>query len=932
MKAPMMTETFGESLKYLRRRARLTQRELALAVGYSEAQICRLEKNERLPDVTTVAALFIPALTLENNPAHLEHLLKQAAQAHDTRHPASITINQVTIQHEIEQELGLLEDIPAPLASHIPRPAWTQRIQTALAQDRGVMVCGLPGVGKTVLAATAARHFSPERVFWLTLIAGVNTNVEALVRQLALFFLLHGVTQVKPLVVPRTDAKPMPLDQQVMLIRAALTHHPALLCFDDVHLLGEDEACLSFLRHLSSIPTAHLLLISRKALALPIPQLHLSGLEPTEASELALSLGLNPTDKLTHHLLTKISGNPMLLRLAAGQLRNPQLTPDVFVHHLEAHPQVTSYLINTVLRDLPPVTHWLASFIAVFRHPVNLYEPTLLKLLEDEIPTSNLHEALGDLQSRYLVDNPYNATLHPLIRDHLYTSLGLNATQKRHNHALAAIWTTQTTRDTVEVAHHWLHANKLAQTAELISAQSENLFNQGKAFAAVQVVDEALQQLQNRHSNPTRLRWLLLTARGDLLRGTLRTAEAETSYREALALAQDFPSGRAQVTRSLAQNLMQRGQATEALALCQTAAAALPPEDIILRARLAAIECRTYLLLSQYETAEKTAQYALHLIEPFADQLSQITDDVIARAERVLGWVNYTRHPQGDESLTHYQRALLSARRGKLRTHENAILSNMATAFMEREAWAEAEQVYQEALQGNEALGDLYAKAAVLHNLGVLGVHRKTIEEGLKYFEQASELERLVGDVEGLLSTEAARASTMLMLGKVPEAREVLEQALAIETHSSDVWTLGTLLCLSVEVYLLENQPETARTMLTRVLALPGLRENARMYTWATSGQALVHLIAGEKESAEEILANTPPEDVGFDLTYRWKQVQCLATLARGETAAAQKQVEATDQWAEQKGYPYKNHLADKLLETPELSLTEAFALIIVGD
>ena len=60
--------TFGDLLKYLRRRQRLTQLELSIAVGYSESQITRLEKNQRLPDLTALKALFIPALQLEEEP------------------------------------------------------------------------------------------------------------------------------------------------------------------------------------------------------------------------------------------------------------------------------------------------------------------------------------------------------------------------------------------------------------------------------------------------------------------------------------------------------------------------------------------------------------------------------------------------------------------------------------------------------------------------------------------------------------------------------------------------------------------------------------------------------------------------------------------------------------------------------------------------
>ena len=70
--------TFGELLRYLRRRARLQQRDLAIAVGYSEGQICRLEQNQRLPDLPTLAARFVPALELEDAPELAARLLDLA--------------------------------------------------------------------------------------------------------------------------------------------------------------------------------------------------------------------------------------------------------------------------------------------------------------------------------------------------------------------------------------------------------------------------------------------------------------------------------------------------------------------------------------------------------------------------------------------------------------------------------------------------------------------------------------------------------------------------------------------------------------------------------------------------------------------------------------------------------------------------------------
>lgn len=72
---------FGALLRYLRQRLQLTQRELALATGYSFSQISRLEQNQRLPDEMTLLAVFVPALGLEQEPATIDRLLALARQA-----------------------------------------------------------------------------------------------------------------------------------------------------------------------------------------------------------------------------------------------------------------------------------------------------------------------------------------------------------------------------------------------------------------------------------------------------------------------------------------------------------------------------------------------------------------------------------------------------------------------------------------------------------------------------------------------------------------------------------------------------------------------------------------------------------------------------------------------------------------------------------
>ncbi len=80
--------TFGDFLRFLRRREGITQLELSIAVGYSDAQISRLEQNLRLPDIPTLQARLIPALGLEDEPRAAARLLDLAANVRREDAPA----------------------------------------------------------------------------------------------------------------------------------------------------------------------------------------------------------------------------------------------------------------------------------------------------------------------------------------------------------------------------------------------------------------------------------------------------------------------------------------------------------------------------------------------------------------------------------------------------------------------------------------------------------------------------------------------------------------------------------------------------------------------------------------------------------------------------------------------------------------------------
>jgi WD40 repeat protein/transcriptional regulator with XRE-family HTH domain len=144
---PNSFQTFGDLMKYLRRRARLTQLELSIAVGYSDAQITRLEKNQRRPEIAAVKALFVPALEIENEPEIVARLLELAKSARQEELPVQ----------GIAPYKGLLFFDEPDAAWYFGREALTLHLMKRVedlavdASSRFLAVVGASGSGKSSL-------------------------------------------------------------------------------------------------------------------------------------------------------------------------------------------------------------------------------------------------------------------------------------------------------------------------------------------------------------------------------------------------------------------------------------------------------------------------------------------------------------------------------------------------------------------------------------------------------------------------------------------------------------------------------------------------------------------------------------------------------------------------------------------------------------
>jgi predicted transcriptional regulator len=105
-------------LRSLRKRAGMTQGDLAAAVGYSDSFISALEQGQRLPEVEWVVQRFVPALVVGDEPHLAAQLVELAAAARGERPPASVMVQRaarVGIQTEVEERIMQLPVVPTEL-------------------------------------------------------------------------------------------------------------------------------------------------------------------------------------------------------------------------------------------------------------------------------------------------------------------------------------------------------------------------------------------------------------------------------------------------------------------------------------------------------------------------------------------------------------------------------------------------------------------------------------------------------------------------------------------------------------------------------------------------------------------------------------------------------------------------------------------------
>jgi tetratricopeptide (TPR) repeat protein len=344
---------------------------------------------------------------------------------------------------------------------------------------------------------------------------------------------------------------------------------------------------------------------------------------------------------------------------------------------------------------------------------------------------------------------------------------------------------------------------------------------------------------------------------------------------------------RANIIIQLCRLLFARSRFNDVLQLVQLARADLATHDLVLHARLCSHESSCYNALGNLEASARAAHQALALANQMIGLPISIVGEIRAQAEYELA--NHARHRRNlAEAMQHAQAALTFAREAKQARLANLCLMLIGGLFYDLGDLDESFQYRHDALNNLLAMGESYIAAYTLAHLADIHHLRLEDDAALEKLARASEMFRIIGDARGLASAESARATCLLWLNRIGEARAVIEKTVQELEGKGTEQMWGYRLNKLAMTQLAQGETDAAMVTLQRALALPATQSKPMMRFELHGTLAFAHAITGNLAHAQSALADAPR---GEGLT-RWVEldralIEGYVALARGDASTA---------------------------------------------
>lgn len=721
----------------------------------------------------------------------------------------------------VDAPRGLAADLPTPpdparppeLAGFVGRSAALAALAERLHAGSALLV-GMPGSGKTSLAAAFARQAPADTVFWHSFHPG--DGLDALAWSLAGYLAHRGRAEVWELLQRGRLAGAQPPPPRVLLdyLLQSLRDLDALLCLDDLHHVADDPLAEQLVLRLRAEagPGLRVLATSRvvPAFAESAGVIIVEGLPPAEAALLVATRGvvLAPEQLATLH--TQTGGNPQLLVLALDALARGA-DPARLLADLTVAPDVERFLLREVDAGLDGDERRVLAALAV-QLGYGASRPAVETLLDG----ASARRSLRDLADRGLVsiaDGPAGREhrLHAIVARFYYDELGAQARAALHRRAAAFFEHDEP--DRLRAALHYERARDHERAARLATENVAGALARGQARALAVL----LARLPEAGLEPE------LRARVALTRGQARAfvgdvLAAQNDLAAALTAAEALPAGssRGALVVRASVELAQLDQQTDpdaALALLRRGHEAAAG-DLALEAEVLVCEGTTLMYRGDYDTAREVLTRALSSLGAASGPLRAAA--LLSRSAADA----YAGDYDGAEADALEALALAEALGDEITLAK--ILTNLGLDQFHAGHWPEAAATLHRALELAERLGDQRARAAILYNLGLCEFSRGSFEAAEEHLSVAFELAERLELAEFAIDALCSLGELRTRLGQFAEARGALDKAEAVVAATGNAEQRPNVLVARAELLLALDEPGVAVAAAVEACALVG--------------------------------------------------------------------------------------------------------------
>jgi|GEM_PF-1923054 len=686
-------------------------------------------------------------------------------------------------EHEAKRTERSIPPPPKPtgipeVGALIGRAINLESFTTQLSDNRRLAIIGMPGIGKTALAATIARQASDVKpVFWHQF--HENEGINALIWDLAAFLAHHGHDELwRSLEAARlSGAHAQPVETQIAYLIQALSENDYLLCLDDVHLVDDSvfEQLVARLQH--EAYRIQIILIARE-----LPEFVessainvLEGLNIDSTGTFLANSGLQLPEPILLDLYKQTGGNPYLLVLAADLLKRTL-----------NHASVVSDLLN-----VDNVERFLQEQVD---QGLETEERVVMQAVSVLLGYGGTRDAIGailDLQPRRWIRSLVGRGLlivnegpngrehrqHALLQHYYYDEMRLLLRNKLHLKAAEFFVSESPERDPLLAATHFHRANEQKRAADIVVAELWTIINRGGLTRLVDLLNRfSASNLQNAD-------WAaVLVARGRAYGLIGQRDRARIILEEAIAAISTLPSTqearRLTVTTSLALGrILQREKPIEALSYLQQGLAIAYKDGLSMQAAMLQVTIAA-VQNALGESAEALASVERALTELPADPSPAHIDALLIRA------------------LLHGERGHL---RKELHDLEQAwslclriddpyrildVQKELAMARWSIGDWDRAIVDYQEALAKVDRLGVRGLRVLIEYNLGNLALCRGDADTAQRYLTNGLADARQLEQNYMVIYCLSALAELSLRLNHIEETELLLNEAGALVTST----------------------------------------------------------------------------------------------------------------------------------------------------